>query len=506
MNITKKLLIMTVAIMMGTMSAIAEIETVIQVEPFKAAPEVARKDKAFFNVRLIAPVQQQSLQFDLKLPSGMEVYDVKCPTSINMPANATTAFNKIDEEENIYRFVFWNRLPAAQLRQKDMVVLQVYYTFEDEIASILQTIKTTNALLVTKDFKESYPDVSCSFMHIDAEGLTSCKFSDYSGMEGYVPSFVCAEMNKKTNADITLSSLLLQNIDSLYSPINVRNNNALIYCKAHSKAYDMMIKNRALNTVAVDDNGSGTAEEIYLLGENEDFAAATEAGDFAVVFPTTTKKFTLKRTFPSKIYSSVYLPVNIDGQTYNEVFGDNDITVYKIVDSDVIAQYVTFEPTKQLEAHKPYFTFFNGERNYIQELTNVTLPASPKNGGFKVKTTTMYGTYARGNLASTSAQVCYAFDSKDGIYKRVAQYASNVIVNPFRAYIAVPKAAFKVTALPEEGPEQMQARFLIPNINGIEENVISEQNTNATYNLSGQKVGLNYKGIIIKNGRKEIAK
>ena len=50
-------------------------------------------------------------------------------------------------------------------------------------------------------------------------------------------------------------------------------------------------------------------------------------------------------------------------------------------------------------------------------------------------------------------------------------------------------------------------------INGIEGVTVSNSNSNSSnsenapmYNLSGQRVGKNYKGIVIKNGKKMIVK
>ncbi len=78
-----------------------------------------------------------------------------------------------------------------------------------------------------------------------------------------------------------------------------------------------------------------------------------------------------------------------------------------------------------------------------------------------------------------------------GFYKVTA---TNVMIPPFRAYVTVPAAsAHSLDIVFDQGTTGITA-------------VSAERHDNAVYNLSGQRVGNDFRGIVVKNGRKYIQK
>ncbi len=80
-----------------------------------------------------------------------------------------------------------------------------------------------------------------------------------------------------------------------------------------------------------------------------------------------------------------------------------------------------------------------------------------------------------------------------GFYKVTA---SNVVIQPFRAYVTVPAAsAHSLDIVFDQGTTG------IADVRGQKEDVRSD-----IFNLSGQRVGNDFRGIVVKNGRKYIQK
>ena len=76
---------------------------------------------------------------------------------------------------------------------------------------------------------------------------------------------------------------------------------------------------------------------------------------------------------------------------------------------------------------------------------------------------------------------------------------NNYAINSFRCYLTLPAA--------EPGAQALTIVFDDENTTGVK-NVKNtmEEGSNEIYNLSGQRVGKDYKGVVIKNGRKMIQK
>jgi len=86
-----------------------------------------------------------------------------------------------------------------------------------------------------------------------------------------------------------------------------------------------------------------------------------------------------------------------------------------------------------------------------------------------------------------------------GFYK-VTETSSNYIIDQFRCYLTLPAADPGAHALTIVYPDDGETTG-IADVRGQKEDV-----RNDIFNLSGQRVGKDYKGVVIKNGRKMIQK
>lgn len=120
--------------------------------------------------------------------------------------------------------------------------------------------------------------------------------------------------------------------------------------------------------------------------------------------------------------------------------------------------------------------------------------------------------YRENQLTPIVAPMYYVAD--DGASKNyMLSYFRNKLTDPFqlgftlvadgmtaanRAYLSIPNAL--------EGPMNIMVSFNGEIVTGISTNAVSIPHSDAVYNLAGQRVGNNYKGIIITNGKKYLRK
>lgn len=142
-----------------------------------------------------------------------------------------------------------------------------------------------------------------------------------------------------------------------------------------------------------------------------------------------------------------------------------------------------------LFAGKPYLVKPAADMTYIT-VKGVAINPSTSNdvtvGGY-----TMTGSYT----ATTVPKGAYFF-SNNGFY--LADEANSVELKGFRAYITAPAATAKQLNVVIDGGTT--------GIGAIQNGSATEHIAPNIYNLSGQRVGAAYKGIVVKNGKKYIQK
>lgn len=166
--------------------------------------------------------------------------------------------------------------------------------------------------------------------------------------------------------------------------------------------------------------------------------------------------------------------------------------------SAVNGSKATFTPVTTIEAYKPYLLIpsANGKLlNEIETTKDITAPTEAKTsvpGSYS-----FVGTLQAKESVKQEGMEIYGFSAKDGKFVHASDKAS---IDAFRAYIAVPTPALSTAA-----SRSIDIDF--GGTTGINE-IQNAQSSSAaaTYDVAGKRVGKNYKGVVICNGKKMIQK
>lgn len=166
--------------------------------------------------------------------------------------------------------------------------------------------------------------------------------------------------------------------------------------------------------------------------------------------------------------------------------------------SSVNASKATFTPVQEIEAYKPYLLIPSDGGKLLKEITaakDITAPTEAKtsvSGSYS-----FVGTLQAKESVKQKGMEIYGFSAKDGKFVHASDKAS---IDAFRAYIAVPS-----TALSTAASRSIDIDFGgTTGINEIQN--ARSSSAAATYNVAGKRVGKNYKGVVIRNGKKMIQK
>ena len=167
--------------------------------------------------------------------------------------------------------------------------------------------------------------------------------------------------------------------------------------------------------------------------------------------------------------------------------------------SAVSGSTATFTPVKAIEAYTPYLLIPSASGKLLVEIAATkdiaNAPAeakTPVSGSYS-----FVGTLQAKKSVKTPNTEVYGFSADGGKFVRVGENAS---IDAFRAYIAVPSQALSTAA-----SRSIDIDF--GGTTGINE-IQNAQSSSAaaTYDVAGKRVGKNYKGVVICNGKKMIQK
>ena len=159
----------------------------------------------------------------------------------------------------------------------------------------------------------------------------------------------------------------------------------------------------------------------------------------------------------------------------------------------------TFAPVQKIEAYKPYLLIPSDGGKLLENIDatkNITaVPADAKTsvpGSYS-----FVGTLQAKESVKQEGMEIYGFSAQDGKFVHAGDKAS---IDAFRAYISVP-----TTALSTAASRSIDIDFGgTTGINEIQN--AHSSSAAATYNVAGKRVGKNYKGVVISNGKKMIQK
>ena len=167
--------------------------------------------------------------------------------------------------------------------------------------------------------------------------------------------------------------------------------------------------------------------------------------------------------------------------------------------SAVSGSRATFTPATAIEAYTPYLLIPSASGKLLEEIAAAKdiadVPAEARtsvSGGYS-----FVGTLQAKESVKQEGMEVYGFSANEGKFVHASDKAS---IDAFRAYISVPS-----TALSTAASRSIDLDF--GGTTGINE-IQNAQSSSAaaTYDVAGKRVGKNYKGVVISNGKKKIQK
>lgn len=167
--------------------------------------------------------------------------------------------------------------------------------------------------------------------------------------------------------------------------------------------------------------------------------------------------------------------------------------------SAVSGSKATFTPAAAIEAYTPYLLIPSADGKLLENIAATKdiadVPAEAKtsvSGSYS-----FVGTLQAKKSVKQDGKEIYGFSASEGKFVHASDKAS---IDAFRAYIAVPTAALSTAA-----SRSIDLDF--GGTTGINEIQNAQSSSaQATYDVAGKRVGKNYKGVVVSNGKKKIQK
>lgn len=236
--------------------------------------------------------------------------------------------------------------------------------------------------------------------------------------------------------------------------------------------------------------GQNVEQEITSIDFIGEYQAVNTESPFAIA-ASKDSKISYDRTFTKDQPCTICLPFALTADELANVG-----KAYTL--SAVSGSKATFTPAAAIEAYKPYLLipFADGkllENIVAKNIADVHAEAKTSVSG----SYSFVGTLQAKKPVKTPTTEVYGFSAKDGKFVHASDKAS---IDAFRAYIAVP-----TTALSTAASRSIDIDF--GGTTGINE-IQNAQSSSAAaiYDVTGKRVDKNYKGVVIRNGKKMIQK
>lgn len=197
------------------------------------------------------------------------------------------------------------------------------------------------------------------------------------------------------------------------------------------------------------------------------------------------------RVFTKGQPCTIYLPFALTAEELEKVG-----KAYTL--SAVSGSKATFTPAAAIEAYKPYLLIPSADGKLLEDIAAVKDIADPTeaktsaSGGYS-----FVGTLQAKESVKQEGMEVYGFSANEGKFVHAGNKAS---IDAFRAYITVPS-----TALSTAASRSIDLDFGgTTGINEIQN--VQSSSAQATYDVAGKRVDKNYKGVVIRNGKKMIQK
>lgn len=237
--------------------------------------------------------------------------------------------------------------------------------------------------------------------------------------------------------------------------------------------------------------GQNVEQEITSIDFIGEYQAVNTESPFAIA-ASTGSKVSYDRNFTMNQPCTVCLPFALTAEELANVG-----KAYTL--SAVSGSKATFTPVAAIEAYKPYLLIPSADGKLLEEISAAKdiadVPDEAKtsvSGGYS-----FVGTLQAETSVKKDGMEVYGFSASEGKFVHASDKAS---IDAFRAYISVPS-----TALSTAASRSIDLDF--GGTTGINE-IQNAQSSSAaaTYDVAGKRVGKNYKGVVVSNGKKKIQK
>lgn len=238
-------------------------------------------------------------------------------------------------------------------------------------------------------------------------------------------------------------------------------------------------------------SGQNIEQEITSIDFIGEYQAVNTESPFAIA-ASTGSKVSYDRNFTMNQPCTVCLPFALTAEELANVG-----KAYTL--SAVSGSKATFTPVEAIEAYKPYLLIPSADGKLLEKIAATKdIADAPAEAKTSVSGSYSFvGTLQAKNSVKTEGMEVYGFSAQDG---KFVHAGANASIDAFRAYISVP-----TTALSTAASRSIDLDF--GGTTGINE-IQNAQSSSAaaTYDVAGKRVGKNYKGVVVSNGKKMIQK
>ena len=437
---------------------------------------------------------------------------------------------KIDAPSGQYRLIFYTDLAGNKNVQKvmnasdtnveiDLSTLDLGDKTLDDIARICiagqgvsgsLTIFPADVTLSTDDIEtltvtttlDENSDVNAPFQWYKttdsgAEAISGGISNNFGKSEWSGVLFGYSSDNKEINGYVNLNgySALRVNINNFDSSKKTkfraldRNGNTVYITMTGNETLVPFSLDRC--TSLKDDWGDAGAQNFTSIDFIGEYQAVNTESPFAIA-ASKDSKISYDRNFIQDQPSTVCLPFALTAEELAKVG-----KAYTL--SAVSGSKATFTPVTAIEAYKPYLLIPSADGKLLENLAATKdiadVPAEAKtsvSGSYS-----FVGTLQAKKSVKTEGVEVYGFSASEG---KFVHAGANASIDAFRAYISVPS-----TALSTAASRSIDLDF--GGTTGINEIQNAQSSSaQATYDVAGKRVGKNYKGVVISNGKKKIQK
>lgn len=238
-------------------------------------------------------------------------------------------------------------------------------------------------------------------------------------------------------------------------------------------------------------SGNTLGQQITSIDFIGEYQAVNTESPFAIA-ASKNSKISYDRNFIQDQPSTVCLPFALTAEELANVG-----KAYTL--SAVSGSKATFTPVTAIEAYKPYLLIPSADGKLLENIAATKdiadVPAEAKtsvSGSYS-----FVGTLQAKKSVKTEGVEVYGFSANEGKFVHASDKAS---IDAFRAYISVPSTAHSTAA-----SRSIDIDFGgTTGINEIQN--AHSSSAAATYDVAGKRVDKNYKGVVIRNGKKMIQK